>query len=91
MLIYLLYDYEEHGPENLLAEVSRDRFRERALEWMRDTYFSPEYFQCHGITRESIIANLDKAIATGTGKYALVRGWGAATVIVIETGEQMRD
>ena len=35
--VYLMYDYEEHGPENLIATLDRGKIRELAIaQWGED-------------------------------------------------------
>jgi hypothetical protein len=80
-LVYLLYDYEEHGPENLIADVDPGRFRRRAVALLGEMRFLPEH---RPQETQKVLGILDAAITAGVGREPLGGGWGAPVVQVVE-------
>lgn len=89
---YLLYTYEEHGPEDLLVDTDPAAFRARAEQWLRETgrlseseFARNAHLNPPGFSAATVLARLDAAIAAGpdTGPHALFTGWGGPTVRVV--------
>lgn len=80
-LVYLLYDYGEHGPESLIADTDPSRFRARAEAWLT----RPD---CYGPDRaDAALARVEAALAAGPGRHPLARGWGAPVVEIVPVPE----
>lgn len=78
-MIYLLYDYEEHGPDSVYATTRRETLESA----------SEEYWSNHGAENaEEGRQNLKRLLSLPDheilGDNHLSRGWGSLKLLVVE-------
>jgi hypothetical protein len=75
--IYLLYDYEEHGPENLRAFSSFSDF----MGFDKSGYCQPDQLRI----LEERLSKMDGT--EPAGNYPLSEGWGGAVLHIVDLEE----
>jgi hypothetical protein len=93
--IYLIFDYQEHGPEKAVCTDDKSLVEEMALAYAR-TYWTAEAFEAKGaeFAAGAIKALDDPDLYTMDGVFVLDDGWGAETIRAIQlfqSGEAVAD
>lgn len=74
-MIYLLYNYEEHGPEDVVASTSREAIYQLAVAEVGETKFLMDWYS---------------GPDTVGKKVNLHDGWGAWTILVLNDDEMTK-
>lgn len=80
-VVYLLYWYEEHGPEDLVATLDRDSLMDLARAGELAKAFCGD-----GSVRLAEVLAEYAGRPIPPGKYELLRGWGGPVLHVVECG-----